>query len=61
MTSYADTVIKDQKQQIRMEDQKMLKHIKNQIKKEEDDDIRRRQKQLEQQKDMRDYLARQVE
>ena len=44
-----------------MEDEKMLKHIKNQIKKEEDDDIRRRQKQLEQQKDMRDYLARQVE
>lgn len=39
----------------------MLKHIKNQIKKEEDDDVKRRQKQLGQQKDMRDYLARQVE
>lgn len=61
MTSYADTVIKDQKEQIRMEDEKMLKHIKNQIRKEEDDDVRRKQKQLEQQKDMRDYLARQVE
>lgn len=61
MTSYADTVIKDQKEQIRLEDEKMLKHIKNQIKREEEDDVRRRQKQLEQQKDMRDYLARQVE
>ena len=39
----------------------MLKHIRNQIKKEEEDDGRRRQKQVDQQKDMRDYLAKQME
>ena len=39
----------------------MLNHIKNQIKKEESDEVRRKQKQLEQQKEMREYLAKQVE
>ena len=34
MASFADSVIKDQKDQIRAEDDKMMKHIENQFKKE---------------------------
>ena len=33
MASFADSVIKDQKEQIRAEDDKMMKHIENQLKK----------------------------
>ena len=33
MASFADSVIKDQKEQIRLEDEKMLKHIEHQLKK----------------------------
>ena len=33
MASFADSVIKDQKEQIRAEDEKMMKHIENQLKK----------------------------
>lgn len=37
MASFADSVIKDQKDQIRAEDEKMMKHIQNQLKKERED------------------------
>lgn len=33
MASFADSVIKDQKEQIKQEDDKMLRHIDNQLKK----------------------------
>ena len=33
MASFADSFIKDQKEQIRIEDEKMLRHIENQAKK----------------------------
>ncbi len=35
MSSFADSVIKDQKAQIRAEDEKMLRHIENQQRKDE--------------------------
>mgnify|MGYP003426890134 FL=1 len=37
MASFADSVIKDQKEQIRAEDEKMMKHIDNQLRKEKDE------------------------
>ena len=44
MASFADSVIKDQKEQIKAEDDKMVRHIKNQLQKEnEDEDRRKRQ------------------
>jgi hypothetical protein len=61
MASFADSVIKDQKEQIRAEDEKMMKHIDNQLRKERDEEERRRRVAEEQKKQMRDYLARQVE
>lgn len=42
MASFADSVIKDQKEQIRAEDEKMMKHIQNQLKKEQQDEERRK-------------------
>lgn len=38
MASFADSVIKDQKQQIKAEDEKMMKHIESQLRKEKEDD-----------------------
>jgi hypothetical protein len=61
MASFANSVIMDQKEQIRLENEKMLKFIENQLQKEKAEDERRRQKQEEQKKQMREYLARQVE
>jgi hypothetical protein len=60
MSSFADTVIKDQKEQMRAEDEKMLRHIQNQAKRDEEEDNRRKDKMEVQKKEMRDYLARQV-
>lgn len=34
MSSFADSVVKDQKEQIKAEDEKMLRHIQNQAKKD---------------------------
>ena len=34
MASFADSVIKDQKEQIKLQDEKMMKHIENQLQKE---------------------------
>ena len=34
MASFADSVIKDQKEQIKLEDEKMMKHIETQLQKE---------------------------
>ncbi len=45
MASFADSVIKDQKEQSRMEDEKMLRHIENQLKKEKEEEERKKQKQ----------------
>lgn len=42
MASFADSVIKDQKEQIRAEDDKMLKHIESQLEKEKRDDERKK-------------------
>lgn len=61
MASFADSVIKDQKEQIRLEDEKMLKHIENQLKKEKEEEERKARKLEEQKQQMREYLARQVE
>ena len=33
MATFAESVIKEQKEQIRAEDEKMMKHIENQLKK----------------------------
>ena len=38
MASFADSVIKDQKEQIKAEDDKMMRHIDNQLKKEKEDE-----------------------
>jgi hypothetical protein len=38
MASFADSVVKDQKEQIRAEDDKMMAHIENQLKKEKEDE-----------------------
>ena len=61
MASFADSVIKDQKEQIRAEDEKMMKHIENQLRKEKEEGERRRRVAEEQKKQMREYLARQVD
>jgi hypothetical protein len=61
MSSFADTVIKDQKEQIRAEDEKMLKHIQNQAKRDAEEEQRRKDKLEQQKKEMRDYLAKQVQ
>lgn len=42
MASFADSVIKDQKEQIKAEDEKMMKHIDNQLKKQREDEERRK-------------------
>lgn len=42
MSSFADSVIKDQKEQIRSEDEKMMRHIENQLRKEKDEEERKR-------------------
>ena len=47
MASFADSVIKDQKEQIRAEDEKMMRHIENQLERERKDEERRK---LEQQR-----------
>jgi hypothetical protein len=61
MASFADSVIKDQKEQIRAEDEKMMKHIDNQLRKEKEEEERRRRIAEEQKKQMREYLGRQVD
>ena len=61
MASFADSVIKDQKEQIKAEDEKMMKHIENQLAREKADEERRKQEQEVQKQKMRDYLAKQVE
>lgn len=42
MASFADSVIKDQKEQIKAEDEKMMKHIEAQLQKEKQDDERKK-------------------
>lgn len=42
MASFADSVIKDQKEQIKAEDDKMVRHIENQLQKEKEDEDRRK-------------------
>jgi len=42
MSSFADSVVKDQKEQIQAEDEKMLRHIQNQAKKDAEEEQRRR-------------------
>lgn len=42
MASFADSVIKDQKEQIKAEDEKMMRHIDNQLKKQREDEERRK-------------------
>ena len=61
MTSFADSVIKDQKEQIKAEDDKMLRHIQNQLKKEKKEEERRKRAQEDEKKRMREYLAKQVD
>lgn len=45
MASFADSVIKDQKEQIRLEDEKMLKHIESQLRKEKEEEERKARRQ----------------
>ena len=61
MASFADSVIKDQKDQIKAEDDKMMRHIENTLAKEKNADQRRKAEQELQKAKMRDYLAKQVE
>ena len=42
MASFADSVIKDQKEQIKAEDDKMMRHIENQLQKEKEEEERRK-------------------
>ena len=53
MASFADSVIKDQKEQIRAEDEKMMRHIENQLRKEKEEEERRKRQSEEQKKQMR--------
>lgn len=61
MASFADSVIKDQKDQIKSEDEKMMRHIENQLAREKADEDRRKQEQEVQKVKMRQYLAKQVD
>ncbi len=61
MASFADSVIKDQKEQIKAEDDKMMRHIENQLRKEKDEEERKKRVVEEDKRKMREYLARQVE
>ena len=61
MASFADSVIKDQKEQIRAEDEKMMRHIENQLERERKDEERRKLEQQRQKQKMREYLNKQVE
>lgn len=45
MASFADSVIKDQKEQIKAEDEKMMRHIENQLRKQKEDEDRRKRDQ----------------
>lgn len=53
MASFADSVIKDQKDQIKAEDDKMMRHIENQLEREKADEARRKREQEEQKAKMR--------
>ena len=53
MASFADSVIKDQKEQIRAEDEKMMRHIQNQLEREKRDEQRRKMQQQKQRQNMR--------
>jgi hypothetical protein len=61
MSSFADSVIKDQKDQIKAEDEKMLRHIQNQAKRDAEEEQRRRDKIEAQKAEMREYLGKQVQ
>eukprot|EP00825_Cyclidium_porcatum_P038651 TRINITY_DN4527_c0_g1_i4.p1 TRINITY_DN4527_c0_g1~~TRINITY_DN4527_c0_g1_i4.p1 ORF type:complete len:557 (+),score=167.16 TRINITY_DN4527_c0_g1_i4:224-1894(+) len=61
MSQFADTVVKDQKKVIDEEDQKMLNHQKMVQFKAEEEDARKRQQLLEQKKEMREFLNKQIE
>ena len=56
MSSFADTVVKDQKAVIREEDDKMLKHIMANIDMENSEEQRKKQQQKVQKFEMREYL-----
>ncbi len=47
MASFADSVIKDQKEQIKAEDDKMMRHIENQLQKEKEEEERKKRAQEE--------------
>lgn len=61
MASFADSVIKDQKEQIKAEDDKMMRHIENQLQKEKEEEERRKRIAEDHKKQMREYLGRQVD
>ena len=61
MSSFAESVVKDQKAQIKAEDEKMMRHIESQLQKERENEERRKKEANEKKKEMREYLAKQVE
>lgn len=61
MSSFADSVVQDQKAQIKAEDEKMVRHIESHLQKEKENDERRKREENQKKKEMREYLAKQVE
>ncbi|KRX10850.1 hypothetical protein PPERSA_12201 [Pseudocohnilembus persalinus] len=61
MSAFADSVVKDQKQIIREEDQKMMRHILDQNARENADDEARREAQRQQKREMREFLQKQMQ
>lgn len=61
MSSFADSVVKDQKEVIRAEDEKMMKHIMANIDRENDQERRKLDLIRKQKVEMREFLTRQVQ
>ena len=61
MSSFADSVVKDQRQVIKQEDQKMLNHILEQNEREKQEDVRKKEDSKVQKGEMREYLKKQME
>lgn len=60
MAMMTDTVVKDQKQQIWEEEQKILKHYQDREMKEKQEDEKRRLRILQQKQEMKEFLDKQV-
>lgn len=61
MSSFADTIVKDQKEAIVAEDRKMLKHLEEQNERDRQIEEQRKHKQHDQKHQMREFLNKQIQ